>query len=282
MSEPIRDAATLVLARRATQSFEVFLSKRTSKAAFMANAYVYPGGRVDQEDYETSLPMVPARPESAFEDSPDRERYRAHLVALIRECFEEAGVLLASRRDGSSLHLSDDDTIERLAQHRAALNANERTFAEILEAESLTLSAGHVHYFAHWITPPFENRRYDTRFFLVIAPDGQEPIPDYSEMVDGDWFTPSGALEAYRSGSIQLAPPTLCTLEDLAQSSTLEDAVEWARAEIPVPIEPKLETIDDAMHLLLPGDPLYPSEHPVSGPTRIVMRDGRFVLEHAE
>lgn len=247
----------------------------------MANAYVYPGGRVDDGDYEHGIPLVPARPASRFEDSNDGARFRAHLVALIRECFEEAGVLLATRGEGAPIDSSCVESVERLARHRAALNANECTFREILTAESLTLSAEHVHYFAHWITPPFESRRYDTRFFLVIAPDGQEPVPDYSEIVHGEWFTPLAALEAYRSGGIQLAPPTLCTLEDLAESATLEDAVAWAQAEVPIPIEPRLETIDGCMHLLLPGDPLFPSEIPVPGGTRIVMREGCFVREFA-
>jgi 8-oxo-dGTP pyrophosphatase MutT (NUDIX family) len=280
LSKPIEDAATLVLAREARQGFEVFLSKRTSKAAFMANAYVYPGGRVDPEDYEESLPLVPSGLESAFEDIADAARYRAHLVALLRECFEEAGVLLAARRDGVPLKTSGRCMVERLARHRARLNASECTFADILDAEALVLLVEHVHYFAHWITPPFENRRYDTRFFLAIAPEGQEPVPDYSEMVHGAWFSPASALDAYRDGSIQLAPPTLCTLEDLAESSTLEEAVGWARAQTPSPILPRLETIDDQMNLLLPGDPLYPSEVPVKGPTRIVLRDGRFVRQN--
>ena len=247
----------------------------------MANAYVYPGGRVDEADYSDEIDVRNLPLHDGFEDSDDVALFRAHIVALLRECFEEAGVLLAVDASGGGGLTMHDERVARLATRRTQLNAGERTFAQILAAEELALDATGIDYFAHWITPPFESRRYDTRFFFAIAPADQEPVPDYSEMVHGAWFHPTAALAAYRAGEIQLAPPTLCTLEDLAECETLEDAAKWAASEIPLPILPRLESIDDTMHLLLPGDPLYPSDAPVPGPTRIVMRDGRFVREFA-
>lgn len=281
MTKPIQDAATLVLGRRAEDGFEVFLSKRTAKAAFMANAYVYPGGRVDAADYDESIPVRLRNDDDRFEDVANPARYRAHVIALLRECFEEAGVLLADRLDGTRLAFDDPAERERFARYRLELNAGGLAFAEILGREGLTLRGDGVDYFAHWITPPFESRRYDTRFFFAEAPAAQEPVPDYSELVHGAWFTPNGALAAYDRGEIQLSPPTLCTLIDLDPLSDLAGAVAWSRAQIPCPIQPKLESIDDTMHLLLPGDPLYPSSHAVEGPTRVVLRDGRFRLEWA-
>lgn len=281
MSKPIRNASTLVLARETEGGFEVFLSKRTAKAAFMANVYVYPGGRVDDEDHNVAIPMTGLETCGTFEDTDDVELFRAHIVALLRECFEETGVLLARDADGSVVELHDEARLNSLAEKRAALNAGDTTFIEVLQAEGLTLDAVGIDYFAHWITPPFESRRYDTRFFFAVAPAGQEPVPDYSELVHGAWFSAQAALDAYRAGEIQLAPPTLCTLEDLAECQTLDDALTWAALEMPIPILPRLETIDDTMHLLMPGDPLYPSDCPVPGPTRIVLRDGKFAREFA-
>lgn len=246
----------------------------------MANAYVYPGGRVDEADYDPAVPVALGTAIEAFEDADDPARFRAHVVALIRECFEEAGVLLATRRDGAPL-TSDEADVERLAEHRASLNAGKITFRDVLGQESLVLRGDAVHYFAHWITPPFEARRYDTRFFFAEAPEDQEPVPDYSEMVHGAWFAPADALTAYYSGEIQLPPPTICTLEDLAEVADLDAAIDWSRSQTPCPIEPKLETIADCMHLLLPGDPLYPAQTAVAGPTRIVLRDGHFRREWA-
>ncbi|MFT6396248.1 MAG: 8-oxo-dGTP pyrophosphatase MutT (NUDIX family) [Bradymonadia bacterium] len=281
MSQPIRNASTLVLARETSDGFEVFLSKRTAKAAFLASAYVYPGGRVDDADHDLSIPVHGLETCGTFEDTDDTKLFRAHVVALLRECFEEAGVLLARDADGSVVELHDQERLASLAEKRAALNAGTTTFAAVLGAEKLTLDAVGLDYFAHWITPPFESRRFDTRFFFAVAPAGQEPVPDYSEMVHGQWFAAQDALDAYIAGEIQLAPPTLCTLEDLAGCTTLADALAWAAAEVPTPILPRLETINDTMHLLLPGDPLYGSENPVVGPTRVVLRNGKFSREYA-
>lgn len=280
--QPIRPAATLVLARSAGTGVEVFLSRRTSKAAFMANAYVYPGGRVDSEDAAPELAerVLPREPEwfaARFEDALPADDVRAHHVAALRESFEEAGVLLARRADGSPLDLANPDVAARLVAHRAALNRHEVALLDVLRAEDLVLDASALDYFAHWITPPFESRRFDTRFFFAVLPEGQEPIPDYAELVDGGWFAPSEALAAYARGEIQLAPPTFCTLDDLAAAGPLDRVRAWADACVPVPIQPRLHQENDEMLLLLPGDPLYPLEPAVRGPTRLAIRDGRFV-----
>ena len=285
-SAPLRNAATLVLARAAQQGrgIEVFLSRRTAKAAFMANAWVYPGGRVDDDDADERIGarLLPERAEDfarPFEDDIDHALARAHYVAALRESFEEAGVLYARHEDGRPVDLTDPTTRERLAAHRAALNRHERSFLEILEAERLVLDATGLVYFAHWITPPFESRRYDTRFFFSVLPAGQEPVPDRAELVHGEWLSPAAALDAAAAAEIQLAPPTLCTLDDLDRCDDIDAAIAWADAEIPVPILPKMKKLDDGMALLLPGDAEYPAEQPVQGPTRVVWREGRFVRE---
>lgn len=281
---PIRPAATLVLARAAAPGFEVFLSRRTSKAAFMANAYVYPGGRVDEADHDPAylarlLPRDPDWFAREFEDGLGPDAGRAHYVAALRESFEEAGVLYARRADGTELDLSDAATSERMAVHRAALNRGERDLLSILIEEDLVLDATGLDYFAHWITPPFETRRFDTRFFFAALPAGQTPVPDRSELVDGGWYTAAAALRAYEAGQVRLAPPTLCTLDDMSRCDDLDAARAWAAAEVPTPILPRLEQVDGDTALLLPGDPLYPSETPVRGPTRVVHRAGRFSRE---
>ncbi len=281
---PIQSAATLVLARAKREGIEVFLSRRTSKASFMANAYVYPGGRVDDSDHGSALaerlrPFDPAWFAGQFDGSVAPTEARAHYVAALRESFEEAGVLYARHSDGSPLELTDDLVAARFAGHRTALNRGELSFLELLEVEDLILDAAGLDYFAHWITPSFENRRFDTRFFFGVLPVGQEPVPDYEELVHGDWFAPSAALRAYQAGEIELVPPTLCTLADLAGAGGLEGVRAWAAAERPVPIEPKVVLLDGNMAFLLPGDARYPSDRPVEGPTRVVLRDGRFVRE---
>ncbi len=280
----MRLAATLVLARQCETGVEVFLSRRTSRAAFMANAWVYPGGRVDEADADPAfLPFIQPPPGGfvgQFEDdpAPDEAHIRAHYIALLREAFEEAGVLFADNADGSPLEF-DDAFAARMSAHRTALNAGERTFLEILAAEGLVLDASDLTYFAHWITPPHETRRYDTRFFFATMPSTHEPVPDRGELMEGRWFSPTAALDAAAAGEIQLVPPTLCTIADLAQSESLEQAIAWARDAQPVPILPRMLQDDGVTYLVLPGDPLFPSDQPVKGATRVAFRDGRFVRE---
>lgn len=283
MSPPIRPAATLVLAREGDAGPEVFLSRRTSKAAFMADAWVYPGGRVDDEDAGERIADRLVGPDggfaATFEDPIEEEAARALYVAGLRESFEEAGVLYARHADGSAVTFEDPQVAERFSAHRAALNEHTTGFADILENEDLTLDAASLDYFAHWITPPNEPRRYDTRFFFATIPVGQRPVPDRSELTEGRWFSPAAALRAAAQGEIQLAPPTVCTLDDLTSAADLAAAIAWAAAEVPVPILPRLDRTEDGAVLVLPGDATYPSETPVQGPTRIVYRDGRFVRE---
>src|SRR5690606_37706845 len=130
---------------------------------------------------------------------------------------------------------------------------------------------------AWWITPKAEPKRYDTRFFLAPAPEGQAPRVDEHEATEGAWFTPAAALAAYGEGRIQLAPPTLATLEDLAEHADLERAASAVARPLP-PIEPVLITGDDGLVLALPGDPLHEVEAPASARrTRIVLDErGRF------
>lgn len=133
-----------------------------------------------------------------------------------------------------------------------------------------------LHPWSWWITPEAEPKRFDTRFFLAAVPAGTVARIDEQEAVDHVWLTPRGALEAYGRGEIVLAPPTLCTLEDLAAFTSLAEAV--ASVARPVrPICPRLVTGDDLV-LALPGDVLHDVADPVfAHRTRVVMTaNGRF------
>lgn len=270
---------------------ELFLVKRHGKSAFMANAYVYPGGALDAAD---SAPGLLARcvglgaeeaaarlraPEPRLDDDApltEAEALGMH-VAAAREVFEEAGVLLARDGSGAWVSFASGGAQARFEAHREALNRGERGLLEILEAEDLRLDLGAMGYFAHWITPVVERRRFNARFFAVLAPPGQEPLHDDREVVDSRWLTPGEALAQYRAGEVQLAPPTLRTLEDMqAAGARAQAIVAGLTARRPVPTLPRFEQRDGALTLLLPGDPSYPSPHPVHGPTRVVMEQGRW------
>ncbi|MEO1272191.1 MAG: hypothetical protein AAFX99_29190, partial [Myxococcota bacterium] len=151
---------------------------------------------------------------------------------------------------------------------------------ELARRERLSYPLDALHYIGHWITPTFERRRFNTRFYIAIAPAGQEPLHDDKEVVASAWWTPSEAIDRYRTGEIQLAPPTFRTLEEMSAYNSVETLVK-GMTQGPIPtIMPRLESIDGAMTLLLPGDPLMPSHTGVEGPTRLVLEDDQWWSRH--
>ncbi len=156
---------------------------------------------------------------------------------------------------------------------RAAVRElREETGVEI-EPEALTP-------WARWVTPDREHRRFDARFFLALLPEGSEARRDPHETTDAAWLTPRVALDRAARGDLRLMPPTLRNLELLAAFRSFDDAVREARGRQVVPIRPTVELVGGAFAVILPGDPLHPDPEPrVPGPTRIVLREDRFVSE---
>jgi glyoxylase-like metal-dependent hydrolase (beta-lactamase superfamily II)/8-oxo-dGTP pyrophosphatase MutT (NUDIX family) len=224
-----RAAATLVLLRDGSFGPETFLLQRTHGAAFLGGAHVFPGGAVDQTDRDArvlsrvvGLSHAQANAALGIESGG-----LAYWVAAIRECFEEAGILLAQGEDGREL---DPERTAALARYRAPLHANELAFHAFLEQEHLVLDAGSLTYFGHWVTAPGRARRFDTRFFMALAPARQPGSHNGSELVASAWLRPSEALERDASGALQLVFATRSTLVDLQRFSRAQEAVEHARA----------------------------------------------------
>ncbi len=277
----IIDASTILILRDATPTFEVFMVKRHSKSSFMANAWVYPGGRLDPDDTTDAAlsRIVDITPQNAAErlglDSPNRAA--GLYLAGIRETFEEAGVLLA-RRSGSDawLRLVDDETSVAFADYREQLQNYELSLSDLAAKEDLVFPCDELAFFSHWITPTFESKRFDTFFFLARAPVDQEPLHDAREVTAGEWVTPAAALDKFRAGDAYLAPPTIRTLERLAAFDSIDTAFASTVGNLPAVILPHLDTSGERPTLLLPGDPDYPDLEeyalatPVTdGPTRM-------------
>jgi 8-oxo-dGTP pyrophosphatase MutT (NUDIX family) len=111
--------------------------------------------------------------------------------------------------------------------------------------------------FSRWITPVEVKIRFDTHFFLAALPAGQEPRIDGEECVDQGWFTPAGALEAYRAGEIVLVFPTIKHLEQFAAFATVDALLAHARELVVEPVLPKVVVAGDSARVLLPGEPGY-------------------------
>jgi len=214
MAAPVpRPAATLALLRDAAGGPEVLMLQRTKEAVFLGGAYVFPGGALDASDADARIARRIIDP-----PPPDSLPY---YVAAIRECFEEAGILLACDKQGRQI---DAAHAERLMQYR------DQSFVRMLEAEGLYLPARELAFIGHWITAPGRARRFDARFFLAAAPPGQQGKHDANETVHDVWVTPREALARAERGEIELVFATKHTLNDLKKYASAEEAVLASRA----------------------------------------------------
>jgi 8-oxo-dGTP pyrophosphatase MutT (NUDIX family) len=256
-----RDAATVMLVRDGDGGMEVFMLRRNLNSDFVGGAYVFPGGAVDEADRHADLEAVCAgRSDDQASNLLGVDRGGlAFWVAAIRECFEEAGVLLATGDDGRVISLADPDVAERFNLHRKAVDSGELRLIELCRIEHLTLAVDQIHYFSHWITPVGAPRRYDTRFFVTAAPPEQVPLHDDRETIANLWIRPHEALERHREGRFDLIFPTIKSLETISAFESSAELLAAAAAIEEVPtILPRIT--DDGGHgvrIVLPGDPGY-------------------------
>lgn len=249
-------AATVMLVRDGAAGLEVFMIVRHEKSDVHAGALVFPGGRVDPEDYELARDAV------IFPGHERLDDYAAALrVGAVRETFEECGVLIARARDGNAL-IDAARLHEIEAKHREALMSGARTFGAMLDAENLALAPERLAYFAHWITPERSAKRFDTHFFLAAAPSDQVAIHDGYEAVDSVWIEPSSALDRADAGTYQLRFPTRMNLQKLGRNRRTENAMNAARMSRVVTVMSRQERrLDDGARVLrIPLDADYGGE----------------------
>jgi len=256
MSAQLREAASVILLRRAPPGFEVFLLRRHKRASFMASAFVFPGGAAE--------PGEEAR------------------TAAARELFEEAGVLLACA-DATLEPQTLELPLQTMLRRRILEGADAQTS---LLAAGLAWSTEMLVPWSHWITPSIEPKRFSARFFVCELPSGQVPSFDDVETVDQAWVSPRDAIE--RAGELQLPPPQIRTFWELSQLDTIEAvlAAGRARSDEPHPIMPRLRTLVSGAQpcLLLPWDPEYTDSGtgdatPLTYTPRWAIGPSRFILE---
>jgi 8-oxo-dGTP pyrophosphatase MutT (NUDIX family) len=257
----LRDAATVMLVRDRPHGPEVFMLRRTLNAAFVGGFYVFPGGAVDPADRHPDVePLCDGLTdrEASFQLSVESGGL-AYWVAAIRECFEEAGVLLATNQAGEVIRFDHPDTEAAYSRHRHAVHDGDLRLVDLCRREQLRLIAGDIHYVSHWITPVGEPRRFDTRFFVARAPDAQEPLHDDNETIASLWMRPADALDRQAAGELQMITPTLKNLEFLAESTSVARIMAAAAAiENPPTIRPELLVVDGKpVDVLLPGEAGY-------------------------
>lgn len=255
---PVRDASTVILLRDAAEGIEVFLLERVGGMAFAGGMTVFPGGGVDLSDADTGLEWTgPSASWWADRFGVDERKATALVCAAARETFEECGVLLAGPTADSVV----SDT-RRFADDRGALERREQTFGEFLTRNELVLRADLLRPWSNWITPVGEKRRYNTRFFVAVVPEGQTADGETSEAASVGWRSLDAALEDWRRGATILLPPTWSQLAGL----TAFDGVDAVLAATPdvTPIQPDLYHSDGELRVDFPGQDAYyaGSTHP--------------------
>lgn len=251
----MRGASSVVLIRDALEStgsaIEVFLLERVGAMAFAGGMTVFPGGGVDPSDAEVDVEWA-GPPPSWWADrfGTDEATARALVCAAARETFEECGVLLA----GPTPDTVVADT-EHLSAAREALERREVSFSSFLTTHGLVLRADLLRPWSHWITPVGERRRYDTRFFVAVIPDGQQADGLTTEAASSGWKTVGAALADWRERTTILLPPTWSQLDALSRFDAVADVLA-AHPDIPA-ILPTMEKADGRIRVSFVGEDDY-------------------------
>lgn len=260
-------AATVLLLREVEAELEVLMMCRGAGLSFMAGMWVFPGGRLDAADASAVACSRLATTSGAagcdhlqtLEGEPVPAAQAVALrVAACRETFEEAGVLLARDAQGRPCRVA---RVAALQAQRPAVTGDAAEFVGMLEREDLYLDVDRLVYWSHWVTPSLEPKRFDTRFFAIALPPGQEVSADLSELTHHAWIRPAHAPDAIERGEIRVVPPTLLTLEDLAESharhGSLEAMLEGERGRAVPPVMPRIDVGAGAFRVVMPWDPGY-------------------------
>lgn len=249
-------AATVTLVRDAPRGLEVLMLQRSHSLKFMPGVYVFPGGALDAADSSPEMQAMCAglEDEAASRALGVERGGIAYWVAAIREAFEEAGILLAYDASGNMVSLHGD-AAERYRAHRSSLDERRGDFGAIVREEGLRLAVDRLTYFGHWITPVRAPRRYDTRFFLAVAPERQEARHDNYETIAQVWVRPQEALDLCARETLNMRFPTIKTLEQFTQCATAAELVAvLSSTRVVRPLLPRM-TRDG--RTLLPNDPGY-------------------------
>lgn len=266
------DAATVMLVRPcgegSEQGIEVLMVCRNRRSHFVPGYYVFPGGVVDSEDYSADIERFVsgvdrAAASNTLADMRHPEKALGAWVAAVRETFEEVGILLAQKRDGTPVSIRTAEDIRRFGGYREALISRKMNFAQVLEAEELVLPLDRLHYFSHWITPELLPLRYDVRFFVTEAPCDQVAAHDDVELTGHVWIRPEEALSRYAQGELDMVLPQIMTLEEMKSFRTIQDVMDAARKRRVEAMLTKIKRIGGREVEVMPDETVIEKRPPV-------------------
>lgn len=268
-------SATVMVVRDSPSGLQVLLVRRHGNSGVLGGVHVFPGGKLDAADRLADAAALdrPADACLASLGEPGLDVHTAlglHVTAL-RETFEECALLLGQAHGAALVQPVREQTAAGIA------------FAEALRALGLPLATASVQPWSRWVTPrvpSVTNKRFDTRFFVAAAPEGQTVEHCVREATEAVWLSPRAGLERYWAGEIDLAPPQIMSLAQLSRLADVSQVLAAARSRPPVLIEPEPFDLDGQRVICYPGDPAHSIADRVwPGPTRLTHRNRRFEPE---
>ncbi|MBO6827030.1 MAG: hypothetical protein JJ879_12565 [Sneathiella sp.] len=250
---PLKPAATVLLVRncdKPSDKLEVFMVVRHHQIDFASGALVFPGGKVDAGDLKAEL--VDHLPAGTDLEDP----LLSFKIASIREAFEECHVLLA--RDKASGEMVKPAKIDELVEkYRREMQAGDIDILAMADAENLELATDLLAHYSHWITPVFMPKRFDTHFFIAMAPEEQLAFHDGEESVDSVWIGPNEAIQGAKDSKYTIIFPTMMNIEYLTRFNSAEEAVEKSGDTPTVTVLPEVEVTPEGKFLNIPAEADY-------------------------
>jgi endoribonuclease LACTB2 len=193
---PITQAASVVLIR-GSGSPELFVVRRAETLRFFGGYYAFPGGKVAPNDASAENNVF--------------------LVAAVRELFEETGILLARRADGTFSPSGPD-----LINLRKEVLEERASFPDLLARIGVRIQTDDLHYIGRLVTPPFTAIRFDTAFYIATLPANQATDVWPGELAEGEWLEPAALLTRWSRGECLISPPSLMLLQE-ARNHALDE-----------------------------------------------------------
>ena len=216
-------ASTVLIIRNCTSGIEVFMVVRHHQIDFASGALVFPGGKVDDSDYDEKLVNYVSKNNDDKKEKKNINSKRLLEFNIWREKFNNENASMFKFAKDENITFSTDDLIP----------------------------------FAHWVTPEMMPKRFDTRFYIAKAPDGHEGLHDGTESVDSIWINPKDALDDCYERKRNIIFPTRLNLEKLSKSQSVDEAISNAKKDNIITVTPTIERDKSGSFLTIPKDAGY-------------------------
>ncbi len=261
-SIPSLPSATIVLVRAGEADPEILMVRRRAGDAF-GDSYAFPGGVVDDNEFEAHAFCQGMTADSAAVELGVASGGLNYYSAAVRELFEETGILLARDLRGNWAFADEFESESLLRDLRAQLDSGASPWAELLRTHELGIACDALRYFSFWETPVRLPKRWAARFFLAQVPPGQDAEHDGNELTDSCWMTATEVLSSGKKGGMKLPFPTIVNLRNIAEHRTVDTLLGWASAQAiagVAKIRPVILKDKDQVRFVIPGDDDYPDD----------------------